>query len=416
MLKNVVTPRPFFTKTLLIISTTALLTACGGGSSHDDDHDDHEHDHNHAGRLLFIKPDGSLGMYDQTEKNPDLAFSSPASLATNPTALQIANNGLTAAIQTQSKVVFISSGLEHLNHDHAHTHEVKQMGNEVSGTKVIATDEHFSVLDTDTTIYTAKDGLLAAGFNIISTSYPALVLEDDHLLVFNPYGSNVKGQVVNSTNTPVTPEVDFTCNEVKATAQADDLAMVLCENDTLYGVVSYEDSNHSEVFKTKLSLTGITNLTSSDDFVVAWSKNALWKVEAHGSHTHAKDLSRRIDLAGKDICSVAVDTEAGFIAALLNNGEVNLYHPTNTNSYRAATIADISACGHALISAGAMSFMVLDSKNGKLYNLDSHGHDFHVHGAALSHPDLLGAKDAIFMHDVGDHDHDDDHDDHGHAH
>lgn len=468
------------------VTTTALttllaltLSACGGSSSNDDD-DDHDHDHVHAegGRLIYSLSGSAdtLKMFDQTVTSEQFTSTTVATGA--DAQLVLSNDGVTLAMLNGSDLSIVSSGLEHMHGEDAHTHDVEALtAAPIAGVaQVVATTDHFSVLKNDGTglLLEAADGEIVSGLNLPNNLvYPALALQGGQFMTFTANSvtpANTDITVVNADGTTgsggliwVRPHEggyfaeSMTCADgVEQTAQTDNFTLILCGDGTLRWLISgyvTVDGHPAGVGETLHvtqrypatetrregaigevttgstgfieNITGLTKTNHEHSVIAAWSADQLWLVNAHSDHPHRGDL---VSITGEnfgDIIAVTTTTEDDAIALLSNSGKLAVSRfDVNDSSNPVATgeteREQLGAAGavwntnNSHLLAGAYEFLVVNSATGTLYEVDAHSAEDDYHLHSTTASSNLNNAFSAVFAHAAEEEHADDDHDHDH--
>jgi hypothetical protein len=453
-------------KTLMVLALFSLLAACG---SSDKDDDDHSHAHNHGGRLIYsLSTAPGLSMHDQTLETPEFVNTNVNSLA--GAQLTLSKDGLTAALQEGTNLSVVSSGLEHLQGDHAHTHDVGLTGGTFTNVQqVVATGHYFSTLSGNNSDLISSNGesVEKSWSNVV---YPTLALKGGDFLKFTANAVNntvtnisvvdhhgstgVDGRIFVRPNNEGYFTESITCTGgISETAQTDNFTVILCGDGTLRWLISgyLAPEGHPAAGQT-LHVTqrypatdnrragaigevtagssgfieGISGLTTThheDNVIAAWSSDQLWLINAHNDHPHRGDLSGITGVDFGNIIAVATTTDDNALAALSDSGKVAISRfEVNSSSNpvtkgevvreQLGTAANWAVTDNSILVPGSYAFFVINKITGTLYNLDAHAadDDYHLHGS-YQDDSLRNLSSAVFAHAI-----EDDHDDHHHDH
>ncbi len=459
------------TKTLLALALISLLAACN--SSDDDEKDNNGHHSEHSlsqsmGRLVYSLDNAAgLQIYDQTVEASE-RFTATNVSSENSASLVLAKSGLTTAVLEGERLSVVSSGLEHMQSDHAHTHDVELLtpSSFTGVTKVVATGDYFSTLTTS-----GASDLINSQGEVTSHSwsnvvYPTLALAGDHFLKFTSgTGGAVNLTVVDNNNSTgggsiyLRPNNEWEMVEslscpdgIKDAAQTENLALVLCGDGSLRWLISdYVPTNEGHPKKgehlyitqkyaattdrlegatgevTKNSnefIRGIQGLTATfddDNVIAAWSDDQLWLVNGHNDHPHRGDLSSILGADFGKVLNVAATTDDDALAVISDSGKIAItrFDIENNNPVKKGEVikeqlGEVGALwtsSNSQLLAGANEFFAIQTHKGVLYHLDAHSDedDYHLHGTH-QHDSLQQLHSGVFAHFQDDHDdHDDDH-------
>ena len=450
----------------IIVLFAMSLTACGGSNKdHDDDHHHHEHAH-HGGRLIYslASQNDTLKMFDQTVENNH--FTSTTVSANANAQLVLSNDGLTIAMLEGGNLSMVSSGLEHLNGDHAHTHDVSSISPSYANvTQVVATGEYFSTLESGGLSRLIRSDNKTDEVVFQQAVYPTLTLAGGDFLHFEEDGSDITMTVTRANGSTenegliwLRPNKDgymtksISCVDgVTSTAQTEDFTLILCGDGSLRWLISGYDApeGHPQAGKTLHvtqrypatqdrregaigevtagatgfieNITGLTATHHDDNVIAAWSKDQLWLINAHNDHPHRGSL---IDITGQNfgnIIAVAATTDDDALAILSDQGTVAISRfEVNSSSNPVATGTPVleglfipKPGKQSQLVAGANSFFVAAQGDsmGQLFQLDFHGEggEYHLHGTQQN-VELKDFSNLVFAHMLkADHDHDHDH-------
>ena len=431
-------------KFFIVIATAGALTACGGGSGSNNDgdnNDDHSEEHDHAGgRLIYsVSDDSGLNMYDQTAEEADAFQTDVVTTSASGVTLVLAKNGLTAAMLDNGAVSIVDAGLEHLDDEDGHTHDVEATATTLTSgiTQVVATDEYFSAFDgSDSMVIDAEDGSAVTAPS--SDAYPTLALTDGHFLTFNLVESvdgGVDIEVVEANGDSLDTPVTMSCatGSVATTAQTEHLTQVLCSNGTLLTLIAEEGETDTAFYTDSDAESGFDNLTatfSENDVIAAWDSETgnMTLTKAHGDHPHSTDVSENISSASIIAVVAPSDHETEVIGILGSDGVFTAIFYTAADHSVEFASKDAFSIGSELnwsegdaLLAGSTAFLAVNTEANELYYIDAHdGSDYHVHGSAMSNEDLSSVASAVFAHSMEEHDHEDhddeDHDEEDHDH
>lgn len=452
-------------KALMVLALSGLLAACG--NSNDKDDDDHDHAHNQGGRLIYsLNTAPGLSMHDQTLETPEFVHTNVNSLA--GARLILAKDGLTAALQEGTNLSVVSSGLEHLHGDHAHTHDVELTGGSFTNVQqVMATGYYFSTLSGNNSdlISSNGEGVEKSWSNVV---YPTLALKGGDFLKFtanavnntvtnisvvNHHGdTGANGRIFVRPNNEGYFTESITCTGgISETAQTDNFTVILCGDGTLRWLISgyLAPENHPAAGQT-LHVTqrypatdnrregvvgevtagssgfieGITSLTTTHhegNVIAAWSPDQLWLINAHNDHPHRGDLAGITGVNFGNIIAVAATTDDSALAALSDSGKVAISRfEVNSSSNPVArgevvreqlgSAANWVVADNSALVSGSYAFFAINKVTGTLYNLDTHAadDDYHLHGTHQNE-NLKNLSSVVFAHTIED-DHDDHHD------
>ena len=352
---------------LVVLALGSTLAACDGSSNSGGGPVDEDPVPVSGGRLIYSL-DGvtdTLKMYDQTVTSN--RFTGTDVPATENATLVLSNDGLTLAmLENDGWLRVVSSGLEHMQGDHPHTHEVSiASAMDISGvSKVVATTDHFSLLMDDGTgiLIEAVDGE-ETGDSWTDLVYPTLILEGGQFLKFTANGDDPS-----VTDITVVDENDSTGDEgliflrpnadgffaesiscadgVQETAQTEEFTIILCGDGTLRWLISgytapdghpaagqtiHVTQRYPETATRRAGANGevtasgsafvenITRLTttqSADNVIAAWAEDQLWLVNGHGDHPHRASLYEQLT-GNPSIVAVAVTTEDDAMTVLM---------------------------------------------------------------------------------------------------
>lgn len=450
-------------RSLLLLTLSGTLAACGG-SNDDSSTDQHDHEHADGGRLIYsiTGANDTLKMFDQTvSSNP---FTATAVAAQADAQLVLSNDGVTLAMLEGSQLRVISSGLEHMSYADAHAHDVKELSTSAmeNVAQVVATTDHFSVRKSDGSgmLLEAADGAEVTGLSWSDIVYPTLALHGDHYLKFTEAAGGVNISVVDDkdvtenivlrSSDPAATSALFCPTEVKDTAQTDAFTVVLCGDNTMRWLISHEQEDGSVQYVSQKynwitadeqigvmvqggnleAISDISHLTktnSEHNAVVAWSNTstkALWIMFAHGDHPHRTNLTDQIDSTSILSVSASTSHEHDVFAVLGNDSKMAVMsYQTTADGHNLElsgtpdkfSVASDKTWGSSdkLLAAGS-SFFVIHKATGALYNIDSHGDSYHVHGDPQINHDLSNISSAVFAHAIEAEHSDDDHDGHDH--
>lgn len=413
-------------KSVLVLAMASALTACGGGSSSSvSDNDEEEHEHE-GGRVIYsISNDTGLSLYDQTAEEADAFENNVVSTSTMSATLVLANNGLTAAMIDNGALSIVKSGLEHLEDEDGHTHDVEASVTSLTSgvTQVIATHEYFSAFDgTDSTVIDAEDGTVET--TSTDVTFPTLALTGGHYLTFTSGTDEATVlEVVEAGGEPLSTPVTLTCSSggITTSAQTEHLTQVLCGNGTLLTLIA-EESEADTIFTTNsVADSGFNNLTvvsSEDDVIAAWNAtSALLKLNiAHDDHTDSKDISDEV--TSESILAVAAPTgdETEVVGVLGTDGKFTVIYYSIENDAVVVDSADTKSFiidsqatwdqGDSL-HADSSNFIAINKGASNLYFIDGHeGNPYHVHDT-YSDASLASVASAVFTYASEDHDHED---------
>lgn len=399
----------------IIVLFAMSLTACGGSNKdHDDDHHHHEHAH-HGGRLIYslASQNDTLKMFDQTVENN--YFTSTTVSANANAQLVLSNDGLTIAMLNNGQLNIVSSGLEHLSGDHAHTHDVSLTSPYYENvTQVVATGEYFSTLESGGLSRLIRSDNKTDKVVFQQAVYPTLTLAGGDFLHFEEDGSDITMTVMNGT----TPKKSLSCGgPILGTAQTEKLTLVLCADHKIRWIISDGTAVHTGAAQTLLDITGLTATHHDDNVIAAWSKDQLWLINAHNDHPNRGNL---IDITGQNfgnIIAVAATTDDDALAILSDQGTVAISRfEVNSSSNPVATGTPVleglftpKPGKQSQLVAGANSFFVAAQGDsmGQLFQLDFHGEggEYHLHGTQQN-VEFNDFSNLVFAHMLeADHDH-----------
>lgn len=456
----------------LLAALPLVLSACSGSNKdHPINQDDHGHNHNIAARLIYALDSSSdtLKMFDQTLENP--AFANTTVAANANAQLVLANDGLTIAMLEGGNLSVVSSGLEHVNGNHPHTHNLSLVtASPFTGVQqVIASGKYFSTLESD-----GSSRLIdSAGAHVEKTwtdvVYPTLALEGGDFLTFTADSTN--GNLINISvvdqngntgadglifvrpNTEGYMTKSISCVDgVLSTAQTEDFTLILCGDGSLRWLISGYDApeGHPQAGKTLHvtqrypstgdrregaigevttgatgfieNITGLTATHHDDNVIAAWSADQLWLINAHNDHPHRGDFRSMMGNDFGNILAVAATSHEDALAVLSHSGNVAIsrFEVSNNNPVAKGKVALESVYSHAnwteadaTLLAGAKGFFVAAKRNndGVIYQLDFHGEEgeYHLHGTHVD-SSLKNLGSAVLAHVIDDeHEHDHDH-------
>ena len=433
----------FPARSLLVIALSSTLIACGGGSSSSADNDHDDHDHAEGGRLIYSLAGSAdtLRMFDQTVATDQFTSTTVATGA--DTKLILSNDGVTLAMLDGTDLSIVSSGLEHMHGEDAHTHDVEIATADpiTNVTQVIATTDHFSVLKSDGSglLLEAADGEPVAGLNLPSTIvYPTLALEGGQFMTFTANvddAADTDITVVNADGSTgdngliwVRPNTDgfftesMTCTDgVEQTAQTDNFTIILCGDGTLRWLISgyvaaeghpagagetihvtqrypsTETRRAGAVGEVTAgangfieNITGLTKTHHEGNVIAAWSADQLWLVNAHNDHPHRGDLVAITGESFGNIIATAATTDDNAIALLSDTGKlaVSRFDVDESSNPVATGESELEQLGSAAADwsvndshmlAGAYEFLIVNRTTGTLYQVDAHDDEDDYH-------------------------------------
>ena len=391
-----------------LIATSALLTACGGGSSQSTEETSDEHEH--TGRLLFSLSDSdTLMVFDQEES----AFESVEdSAAGNAATLVLADNGLSAAVLSNGIADFVYSGLHSEEEEEALVEAEGEHGHEEaellslsldSVTAMTSTEGHFSLLRNGSTVLLPAEDLEDSGLAFENTTgpasqtYPGLLLEEEHELML--FFAADKAQVYEAG---AATGDEFSCTNPAASVQGTEFALVLCDEGVLTVKVEETETDHEIDSDTLTALSSATQVRSNGHDFAAFSADGLWLIHEDDNETLQPES---VNLTGvSEICNAAFATEDEETLAVLNSaGYLHIIDAESAEETRIAldeTVTTNLSCDALALANGPEGFMVVDKNDGILYIIDAHdGSPYHVHSRYQDNA-LTTLADVVLMHAI----------------
>lgn len=409
---------------------SSLLIACGSDNNNSNSGGDEEdNDHDHAHGALIISQDNSTAVSLFDEEGGDFDAFDEASSTTAPRFVR-SDNGEFAALTGGSVVEFVG--------------EDGFLEASVTGSQVVATNGHFSILNGNQSSFVEVDELegnpaslteeTISGLGISETEvYPALMLDEDEDLVMVFVSGAAK--LYEGANVVAGPAI--TCTNPSSTAQGHHAVMMTCDEGVQ--LVQFEEESSITYTITDITVTGANEnafiWTSTEHVFAGYAAGttdyAIVHVEEDGTVDEV-DVTASDALSLTDtICEAGVEGEdedvlfwlsGGTFAAATNEAEpigatgiidVEDSMSTNCDDY-SFTITEKVAF---VFDNAAQKFHEIDIEEGATF--------YHVHETIDIPVSDIADTVAFIEHEEGegghgdhdDHDGDDDHDhdgDHDH--
>lgn len=376
----------------LSVSLAAMvLTACGSSDDNNStSNTEDDHDHEVSQRLLFTETNSSdLTVFELEEA----VFEEVGQAAGVGGWLLPSDDGLTAALITDTSVQFVHSGLEVHDEDEADSEEEEHQepyfisGVELStdDADVVMTNNHYAVLNgSDTDFYIAED--LAEGtaeveslsIEGVTQTFPALILNEEHELysVFDGTSAHIyEGEALVES---------FDCSNPTDAIQNGALALVQCDAGIL-SLVLEEDESSGEASahgETILAGVDVEDAQTAGDEILMYSSDAAYLVHIHDGHADAEPQS--INLTNEQsLCAAALDADAEALLVVRNDKTAEVIDLTGTLAVANLTFTEATddfSCDTLSVASGEATFIVADNSSGHLYLADSHdGAAYHIH-------------------------------------
>lgn len=424
-----------FNKDLLWVSIATLaLTGCGSSSnSSSDSGDDHDHEHESS---ILVSQTGTTALSlledGELEAVGDAVGNSPVN---DPITLVLSETGAYAAVLNVSStmVSFVHGLHEEEGHDeeeHEHEEEAHVLEFDLPGSKVITTNGHFAVLNSDSTTFVEYDELETItvapdAINVGTETYPALMIEeghgDDHevLMVFAGGTAAIyeDGEAVVGDS--------FTCTNPTSHGQTHELVVVSCDEGALTVVIEEDDVTGEHTFTEKnITLDGTeANYTwqaqghvivgfapeTTDYAIVELDESGSSPEVVEGGDTGSIELSR-------NICDIKLDSEEQDVLVLVAGDETNAGDKLVVLSHKGEALVNVTLnsstntdCDNLVMASASKNVLVVDNSAKKAYDIDAHDSgDYHVHDTYEL--DVSGIASAVIFHEKDeDADHHDDH-------
>lgn len=376
----------------LSVSIAALMLAACGSSDDNNTVSNSEDDHDHevSQRLLFTETNSSdLTLFELEEA----VFEEVGQAAEIGGSVLPSDDGLTAALITETAVQFIHSGLEAHDEDEAENEEeehqepyfISELELSIDDADVVMSNNHYAVLNgIDTDFYVAEE--LAEGTveveslsleGVIQT-FPALILDEEHELYSVFDGTSVhiyEGETL---------EDSFACANPTDAIHNGALALVQCDAGILSLVLEEDESNGEASVHSATVLAGVEveGAQTAGDEILMYSSDAAYLVHTHDDHADAEPQS--INLTNEQsICAAALDADAEALLIVRDDKTAEVIDLTGTKAVANLTFTEATddfSCDTLSVASGEATFIVADNSSGHLYLADAHnGAAYHIH-------------------------------------
>lgn len=374
----------------------SILAACGGSDSSSDD----EHEHEHGSLLISQLNSNSVSIVDEGQLE-----SFEDSLTFTSAMFVRSDNGEFAAIKGGSDIQFAD--------------EEGILTTSVTGSEVIASNGHFSILNAGSTTFVEVEGLeddmleSESTVNLgITETFPALLLDeaDDVKLVFVGGEARVyEGEMDMSES--------FTCNNPSSVAQAHHSAVVTCDEGVTL-LQHDEDTMGITYTITALDLDG----TESDyvwqatehvfaGYAPGTVNYALVHIEENGSTETILSSDASSETLASNICVAGIEVEDEDFLFWLDDGNfVALDHEAELINRITVDTSTSTDCSDYNMSTSEKTAFVLDNDAMRFYEIDVDEGltNYHIHESIeISISDIVDSV-VLFHNEEGEHhDHDD---------
>jgi len=356
-----------------------LISACGSSDDTAAPADNHEE---HDLKLLVSQTNNdSLSLVHDGELEAQ-----DGNVAGNGATILLSGNGEFAATVSAGMVNFVHGG-EH-EEDHAgesaeeEHEEAEILSYSLSGSQVINTMGHFSVLNAGTTTLVAYEQLEATTpavetIDVVGQAFPALVLEEAEEVV-----------LVFANNTATVYEADVATNDTQActnptsAAQNAEYAVFSCDEGNFAVALEEGVEDHTIEF-TDLTIAAHYAWLAQGEVVVGLDQTDKTQIRVI-EHNASEELEVGTITTTNNTCALALESVDGDILVLNDGGQFQaLDHEGVVLNTIVLDESNSPTCADLVMASAAKTALVVDNAAQKSYAIDVDVEDggsvYHIH-------------------------------------